>query len=182
MTREQELDIISRAKKHPRFFAPLYEVHFEKIFRFVHRKVGSSAIAGDLCSQTFEKAMLALSKYKDQGYPFSSWLYRIAANEVNMYFRKKGKALIQELNDFHLTKLVEEFDFSIEREEQIENLLSTLSELSENDQKLIEARFFDALSFKEIGGLFGMKEDAVKMRTYRVLKTLRKMMEGGSNG
>lgn len=182
MTREQELDIISRAKKHPRFFAPLYELHFEKIFRFVHRKVGSSSIAGDLCSQTFEKAMLALPKYKDQGHPFSSWLYRIAANEVNMHYRKKGKVSTQELNEVHLTKLVEEFDFNIEREEQIEHLLVTLSELSESDQKLVEARFFDTLSFKEMGGLFGMKEDAVKMRTYRVLKTLRKMMEGGSNG
>ena len=181
MTREQELHIISRAKKHPRFFAPLYESYFENIFRFVHRKVGCMETAADLCSQTFEKALMSIDKYEDRGFPFSSWLYRIAANEVNMHYRKQQKELHQELNEEILAGLMHEFDISLEKEEQILLLLSTLSVLDQKEQELIEARFFDALSFKEMGGLFGLSEEAAKMRTYRALKSLREKMKGASD-
>lgn len=137
--------------------------------------------AADLCSQTFEKALMSINKYEDRGFPFSSWLYRIAANEVNMYFRKKGKELHQELNEEILAGLMDEFNISVEKEEQILLLLSTLSVLDQKEQELIEARFFDALSFKEMGGLFGLSEEAAKMRTYRALKSLREKMKGASD-
>lgn len=178
MNRQQELHIISRAKKHPRFFAPLYEAYFENIFRFVHRKVGCMEAAADLCSQTFEKALIAIDKYEDRGFPFSSWLYRIAANEVNMYYRKQQKEIHQELNEEILEGLMNEFNISVEKEAQIVLLLSTLTLLNQNEQDLIEARFFDTLSFKEMGGLFGLSEEAAKMRTYRALKSLREKMKG----
>ena len=134
--------------------------------------------AADLCSQTFEKALVAIDKYEDRGFPFSSWLYRIAANEVNMYYRKQQKEIHQELNEEILEGLMNEFDISVEKEAQIVLLLSTLTLLDKKEQDLIEARFFDTLSFKEMGGLFGLSEEAAKMRTYRALKSLREKMKG----
>lgn len=134
--------------------------------------------AADLCSQTFEKALVAIDKYEDRGFPFSSWLYRIAANEVNMYYRKQQKEIHQELNEEILEGLMNEFDISVEKEAQIVLLLSTLTLLDQKEQDLIEARFFDTLSFKEMGGLFGLSEEAAKMRTYRALKSLREKMKG----
>ncbi|MFN5909809.1 MAG: RNA polymerase sigma factor, partial [Bacteroidota bacterium] len=81
-------EIVSLAKQSQQYFGELYERYFERIFRFVFRRLGGMEdTAGDLTQQTFIKAMANLEKYEDRGLPFASWLYRIAQNEVTMYFR-----------------------------------------------------------------------------------------------
>ena len=61
---------------------------FDSVFK---RLGGDEEVAGDLTQQTFIKAMAHLGKYEDRGFPFSSWLYRIAQNEVSMFFRQQKK-------------------------------------------------------------------------------------------
>lgn len=87
-----ESEIIVLAQKDRKHFGILYDNYFDEIFRFVFKRLGGKeAIAGDLTQQTFIKAMANLEKYEDRGFPFSSWLYRIAQNEVAMFFRSQKK-------------------------------------------------------------------------------------------
>ena len=43
--------------------------------------------------------MLNIKKYEDRGFPFSSWLYKIASNEVNKYFRDEKKVQEVEIQE-----------------------------------------------------------------------------------
>jgi len=81
---EQERLAIEAAKSDKRHFAVLYDRYFNQIFLFILKKTGNESLTSDLTSQVFFKAMTKLDTYKHMGYPFSSWLYRIAINEVSM--------------------------------------------------------------------------------------------------
>jgi RNA polymerase sigma-70 factor (ECF subfamily) len=102
-----ELEFIQKAKENKQFFGFLYEKYYEQIFVFIFKKLQDEDITGEVCSLTFLKAMSNLEKYEDRGFPFSSWLYRIASNEVNQYFRKNKKNITVEVNEHSLTEILE---------------------------------------------------------------------------
>ncbi|HWY97869.1 MAG TPA: sigma-70 family RNA polymerase sigma factor, partial [Bacteroidia bacterium] len=79
---------IEAAKADPARFEVLYNKYYEPILQFVYKRVEGKEAAFDITSQVFLNAMLKLSQFKFMGTPFSSWLYRIALNEINMLYRK----------------------------------------------------------------------------------------------
>lgn len=171
MDTEQEKQAIDAARSDPTRFAPLYEAYFAAIFRFVHRRTGSKDLTADLTQQAFLKAMLALPRYNDRGIPFKAWLYRIALNEVRMYWRKK-KEVHMDLSALEVRGLAGEVGVEDGAGDQ-QRLLRALGRLDQGRQQLIEMRYFDGLAFAEIGQILGIGEDAAKMRTHRVLRTMR---------
>ncbi|MBK7668046.1 MAG: sigma-70 family RNA polymerase sigma factor [Sphingobacteriaceae bacterium] len=93
----------------------------------------------DITSTVFIKALSNISKYKDMGFPFSSWLYRIAINEINMFYRKTKKERIISLNEHGLKNMASE---STEVDDGlIATLKKSLLHLSPEDLNLIELRF-----------------------------------------
>ena len=82
-----EQELVQRAKHDPSAFAELYERHFLQIYRFVHSRVRDQTVAEDVTSDVFIKALGAIGRYRDRGWPFSAWLYEIAANTIVDRFR-----------------------------------------------------------------------------------------------
>lgn len=173
-----ELEFIQKAKENKQFFGFLYEKYYEQIFVFIFKKLQDEDITGEVCSLTFLKAMSNLEKYEDRGFPFSSWLYRIASNEVNQYFRKNKKNITVEVNEHSLTEIVEELDIE-NKEEQIALVLKAIEELPLEKSQLIELRYFEELSFKEIASIFAITEANAKMRIYRIIETIKKSIKRG---
>src|SRR5207248_4772323 len=85
MDAENERSLIERAKKDPEAFGILFEQHYSAIFRYVFRRIEDWDVSKDITSEVLFKAFKGLWRYRWQGIPFSSWLYRIATNEVRMY-------------------------------------------------------------------------------------------------
>jgi RNA polymerase sigma-70 factor (ECF subfamily) len=170
----QDTELIAKALKDRKYFGKLYEKYFKQIFRFIFNRLGGNeAETSDLTQLTFMKAMLKLSTYEDRGFPFSSWLYRIAHNEVNQFFRKqKGKYTV-EINERTFGNLCSEVSESkhMSTEEQ-EKLVSALNRLPQEQLDLIELRFFQEFSFKEIAEIYSITEASAKMRVYRILDKL----------
>lgn len=171
-----EAQIIELAKKRQDYFGVLYNTYFERIYRFVFKRLGGmEEIAGDLTQQTFIKAMANLDRYEDRGLPFSSWLFRIAQNEVSMYFRSKKKTMSIVIEERVVADLFEEADLSrsMSLEEQ-EKLIELLNGMEQEHLDLIELRFFQEMSFKEIADIYAISEANAKMRVYRILEKLNK--------
>lgn len=171
-----ETEVINLAKRKSDYFGILYDKYFEQIFRFVFKRVGGmEEIAGDLTQQAFIKAMANIEKYEDRGLPFSSWLYRIAQNEVNMYFRSQKNKYYVPVDEIRLKDIAGEMQLSnnMSLEEQ-EKLIQVLNTLDEAQLELIELRFFQEMSFKEISEIYNITEANAKMRTYRILERIGK--------
>lgn len=167
----EELRLIQQAQLDPRHFAPLYDAYYKPIFRFVYNRLKNKEVSADLVQQVFLKAMLNIKKFEFRGYPFSSWLYRIAINEVNMLYRK-AKVIEVEVRDKDAIELMHEMGQS-ENEVQITLCLKLVEKLPQEQSQLIEMRFFDRLSFQEIGEILGISEANAKMRLYRILDKLK---------
>lgn len=168
-------EIILLCKEDTNYFEVLYERYFTVLFRFIYQRIGNNeAVSGDLTQQVFLKALLNIEKYEDRGFPFSSWLYRIAINEINLFFRANKKTCTVEVEERKLNQLVQETSSSskITSEEQ-EQLIQLLSSLPQEQVELIELRFFQELSFKEIAQIYNMTEANAKMKIYRILDKLK---------
>lgn len=172
-----EPEIVALAKKKSKYFGVLYDRYFDQIFRFVFKRLGGNEeIAGDLTQQTFIKAMANLDKYEDRGFPFSSWLYRIAQNEVSMFFRQEKKNFSVSIDENRLLDMAGEAEIASHMTtEQQEMLVECVNGLKQDQQDLIELRFFQSMSFKEIAEIYDITEANAKMRTYRILEKLGKM-------
>lgn len=171
MDSQEEEHLVAAARHARDRFAPLYEAYHADVFRFILRRVCRMELAADLTQQTFLKAMLGIDGYVSRGIPFRAWLYRIALNEVRMYWRKRKEVLI-ELDPGEVASMCEELGLR-EEDERLEALLQALGNLKDPQARLIELRFMDGLSFAEVGQVLGIGEDAAKMRTHRVLASLR---------
>ena len=86
-SREDEKDLVERAKQDPAAFGELYDRHFLQIYRFVYSRVRDQTVAEDVTSEVFVKALRGIGRYQDTGRPFSAWLYQISVNAVNDRFR-----------------------------------------------------------------------------------------------
>jgi RNA polymerase sigma-70 factor, ECF subfamily len=179
-TKEDDIEIswIEASKRDKRHFAPLYERYYEMIFRFVFKRVQDMDVTGDLVSGVFMKAMVNINQYTHQGYPFSSWLFRIALNETNMWFRAQKKRVEVPLSQETAASLLDEFQ-ETRNDADLERMVEAMNELKEEQVLLIELRFFENHSFQEIGNIFDVAENTAKMRVYRALEALRNSMERG---
>lgn len=168
----QEWAEIQAAQRDPAKFRPLYDRYFESIFRFVFRRTADEELTGDLCSQVFLKAMQKLDTYQFKGVPFSSWLFRIAANEVAQHYRQNQKNRVVSADDADLSDIMEEIEED-DNESHLNNLTKVLDTLEGKDLQLIEMRFFEQRPFKEIAEILDMTESNAKVKTYRILERLK---------
>ena len=175
MTHEEEIKIIERAKQNPSEFNHLYEKYYVPIFRFIHRRTSDESLSADICSDVFLKALTKLSSYEDRGLPFSSWLYRIASNEINMHYRTNSRMRTISIDDNGIQLFFDELDES-DLKDKISKLKKILQDLPQNAMQLIELRFFEKRAFKEIGEILGITENNAKTKTYRLLDSLKKQI------
>ncbi len=172
---QEEWSLIQKAQKNPARFQPLYEHYYEAIFRFIFRRTANENLTADLCSRVFLKALQRLGSYQYKGVPFSAWLYRIASNEVSQYFRDLQKDRLISIDESNFSELAEEIEE--DRQHQFRSaLINALDDLKESEVTIIEMRFFEQRPFKEIADILGITESNAKVKTYRILKKLKKMI------
>ncbi len=173
-----EEQVILMAQKDPEAFRPIYEKYYKPIFLFVLHRVAGKEIAADITSQVFLKALQKLGHYTFRGLPFSSWLYRIAVNECNDFFRRTKRERWVVLEDNHAEILYEEM-FGQEAMAELKTRLPLILErLRHEELQFIELRFMEARPFKEIAEILGITETYAKVKTYRVLEKMKKLFLG----
>lgn len=181
---QNEVLLIQKAQRKAKDFAPLYDAYYLLIFKYVFTRVKSKHAVAEITSNVFSKALNKIGKFKFQGFPFSSWLYRIASNEINDYYRKNAKSRYVRLTEKQLDYLADlsnnennfQNDESEDKEAMLSRLLDALKFLNSKDLELIEMRFFEQRSFKEMGEILGMSEGGVRIKTHRVVKGLKQKL------
>lgn len=172
---QEEYRLVQAAQKEPRRFGVLYEKYYRQIFVFIYKRVDDEEQAADICSQVFLKAMTNLPKYKFKGVPFSAWLYRIAVNEVNQFFRKSQNKRSISMEKANIGDIIEEVEES-DTEENIKYMLQAMQFLSPDDVQMIELRYFEKLPFRQVAEVYNITENNAKVRMYRILGRLKKAM------
>jgi RNA polymerase sigma-70 factor (ECF subfamily) len=171
----EEQELVREAKGDTSKFGILYKKYFEQIFLFVLKRVESEEVASDITSQVFLKALINLSKYKDMGLPFSSWLFRIARNEMYDLQSQNKIEMVVSIENEGVLNIISEI--GEEAKEDHSKLYTALEELSNEEMELIELRYFEKHPFGEVGEILDITENNAKVRTYRVLDKLKILLK-----
>jgi RNA polymerase sigma-70 factor (ECF subfamily) len=172
---KEEESLILKSQADPEAFRPLYEKYFKRMFLFVYHRVNDKATSADITSQVFLKALLNINKFSFRGLPFSAWLFRIALNECNDFFRKNNRYRHVTMEEGMVEHLYEELTNETRLEDLRQQLPSILQKLSANELQIIELRFFEQRPFKEVGDILGISETYAKVRVYRILEKMKKL-------
>ena len=161
-------------------FALLYERFFDQIFRYVSFKTGSPTEAEDITGEVFVRMIESIHRFKWQGHPFSSWLFRIAHNLIVDYFRKKGKKALVPLEGSadNLRSAHVDVDRRIDLEIAMDEIRRAMEGLTDLQREVISMRFAGGLSVAETARAIGKKDNAIKALQHAGLKKLRMMLSG----
>jgi RNA polymerase sigma-70 factor, ECF subfamily len=89
-----------------------------------------------------------------------------------MFFRAEKKNYSVEITDRQLYSILEESGESSVQQADLDQLIEIINNLDETQADLIELRFFQELSFKEIADIYQISEANAKMRIYRLLEKI----------
>ena len=183
MNLKDEQELVEQAKTDYQAFGIIYDKYYTSIYRYTMHRVADRPLACDLTSQTFFKVLKNLNRFQWQDVPFSSWLYRIAHNEIISYYRKKKPYRfipIEPLLPFLGTSESSNPENKVIADEErtllnadFKKLHKAISKLSQTEQSIITLRFFEKKKMKIIAEILDLPEGTVKSRLNRSLKKLK---------
>jgi RNA polymerase sigma-70 factor, ECF subfamily len=182
MLPDNEKELLKRIKKDPQAFALVYDEHYNSIFSYTFRRLANYDLAKDVTAETFLKAYQKIGVFEWRNVPISAWLFRIATNEINLYFRnsKYSPACLDDTN-LHLYLAYEEgietekaaLEKALQENEEFLMIQKQLLQLDIKYQEVIALRFFEEKSIKEISTILSKKEGTIKSLLSRGLEKLR---------
>jgi len=161
-------------------FGHLYDHYMPPIYRFIAVKVGTRQEAEDLAHEVFVSAWQKLPSYAPQGFPFSSWLYRIARNRVIDHYRtKKSHVSIDDevAVDEDLFAVSAGVDDTMDAGLDLAAIKTAMSQLTGEQREVIQMRFMDDLSPAEIAKALDKREGTVRIIQHRAIAKLKQILD-----
>jgi RNA polymerase sigma-70 factor (ECF subfamily) len=170
--RNDERDLIERAKRDAREFGALYDRHFQQIYRFVYSRVREQTAAEDVTSEIFMKALKAMPRYQDTGRPFAAWLYQIAVNAIADRYRTLRPS--SPLEDFHdLSIAGPPLEEVAAHRDEIRRIWALVEALPAQQKTALVLKFQEDMKIEDIAVAMGKTPGAVKLLIHRGVSRLR---------
>ena len=173
-------DLVHAAKQEDqRAFLQLLDIHWNELYGFLIKRTENENDAEDLCLQAFSKAFDKIETYNDK-FTFSTWLTSIAKN-LHVDLIRKEKTLLYESRDVDEVgrEVIDETlgpEDQLIRSQNLDKLLQQIRSLKPIYRDVIQLRFFQELSHKEMATQLGLSLSNVKVRLLRAKKLLSEII------
>jgi RNA polymerase sigma-70 factor (ECF subfamily) len=164
-------------------FGLLYDHYNGAVYRFLYYRTRSQALAEDLTSETFFRALRSMTGFRWQGKDFGAWLMTIARNLATDHFKAGRTRLELTTEDMGLHD-----DAADGPENEVlagltnEILLQSLAKLPDEQRDCVVMRFLQGMSIAETAAVLGRSEGAIKQLQLRGVRNLAKLMPEGLRG
>jgi len=175
-------DLVVRARTDADSLGQLYELYYERIFRFCVHRLFNREMAEDVTSTVFLTVAKKIGRFKGRTEAdFRNWLYRIAANQANAYIRKTSR------RNRILAEAAESIAINTNNspeptEPNRPKLYAGLLKLKPKHQTIITLRFFENMDFEEIAKVINARAATVRVTLHRILKKLRNHLQSSVDG
>jgi RNA polymerase sigma-70 factor, ECF subfamily len=154
----------------------IYEAYFDKIYRYLVVRVRNEIEAEDLTQQVFMKVLQSISSYKSKGVPFSSWIYRIAHNQMVDFMRQQNKKATVDIEGLQLPDNADDPQQVIEQQVDVEEVKKATQKLTAAQQEVLSLRFTAEMSIAQCAEIMGKSEGAIKALQHSAVLALRKAL------
>jgi RNA polymerase sigma-70 factor (ECF subfamily) len=173
--------LVSRAQEgDAEAFGELYDRYVTMVHRYVYHRVGDRALAEDVTSETFVRALRRIDSLSFQGRDVGAWLVTIARNLVLDHVKSSRYRLevaTADMRDADRATAGPE-DAVVQRLTN-EQLLACVRKLNAEQQECIALRFLQGLSVSETAAVMGKREGAIKALQHRAVRRLATLLPEG---
>jgi RNA polymerase sigma-70 factor (ECF subfamily) len=176
-------EIVVRARMEAEALSQLYELYYERIFRFCVHRLFSKEVAEDVTSTVFLKVASGIRSFCGRSErDFRNWLYAIAANQANAYIRKtsRRKRLLAEVASSLTASTANSDDDGSELDWP--TLYAAILKLKPEHQTIITLRFFENMEYKQIAKILDARTETLRVTVHRILGKLRKHLQTAFDG
>ncbi len=176
-------EAIKKAKNNDqKAFSFLLDTFWDDVYGFQLKRIENENDAEDITIQTFSRAFDKIDTYNPE-YKFKTWLITISKNIHIDFIRKRKKSINEDLSNENEQKVLEILDTSpspedkIITEQNLVKLLKDIKKLKPHYQEVINLRFFQEFSYKEISKELNEPINNVKVKLLRAKKLLAEILQ-----
>lgn len=174
LLQERQDSLSARLRKGERSAAVEFvDIHYDQIYLYMRRLGHSRQVSEDLTQETFLQAWYHIGQLRD-GKALNGWLYRIAGNVSNLYWRKrKGRKPA----GMEIIDVPDGSKLGVEKaghREQLRRLQDVVDRLPWKFRQVIVLHYMQHMSIAEAAEAAGIRQGTFKSRLSRALRVLRK--------
>ena len=143
--------VSERAHPHAQILAELYELHYDRIARFIASRVGNRDTAEDMAGDVFVRAAESIGSYKERGLPMQAWLFKIAHNLVIDHYRRNARRQTVPIDEAGEIPGAADPHADVELRLSAAQVNRMIGQLNPAQQEVISLRFVGGLSAEEAG-------------------------------
>ncbi|HMQ43750.1 RNA polymerase sigma factor [Mariniflexile maritimum] len=176
-------EAIKRAKKNDqKAFNFLLDTYWDDVYGFQLKRIQNENDAEDVTIQTFSRAFDRIETF-DETYKFKTWLITISKNIYIDLLRKEKNSISQVTSndDKSVYQILDESpspEDELITEQHLAKLLRDIKKLKPHYQEIINLRYFQELSYKEISIQLQEPINNVKVKLLRAKKLLAEIIQG----
>ena len=160
-------------------FASVVSEHWTAVYRLMYQMSGHRHDADELTQEAFTKALENWQVFKP-GTNARAWIMRIATNLYLDERRKKSRRDTGPMIEEPASRAASH-EAGLEQRELAELLRTAIEELPETARLVFHLRTTDEMSFREIGELAGISEEAARWHMHQArLKLQQRLREDES--
>lgn len=161
-------------------FGELYDRYVDLVYRYIYYRVGTRALAEDLTSETFLRALRRIGSFTWQGRDIGAWFVTIARNLVADHYKSgRFRLEVQVADMLDADRSQDGPEGEVLDAITNRTLLEAVTRLNPEQQECIVLRFLQGLSVAETALAMGKNEGAIKALQYRAVRSLGRLLPEG---
>ena len=177
-------DAIIKAKNNEqKAFTFLLDTYWEYVYGFQLKRLENENDAEDITIKTFSKAFDRIETF-DSNYTFKTWLITISKNLHIDLLRKEKSSILKQKSlrsgeeAYNIADDSPTIEDKLITEQNLANLLRDIKRLKPHYQEVIQLRFFQEYSYKQIALELNEPINNIKVKLLRAKKLLAIIIKG----
>ena len=177
---EQQIEKAKKGKQTA--FNYLLDLYWNEVYGFQLKRTQNEYDAEDITIQTFSRAFDKIETF-DPAYSFKTWLFTISKNLHVDLIRKKNASIRSRTTDeedervYKIADGTPSVEDALITEQNLAQLLRDIKKLKPHYQEVINLRYFQEMSYKEIAQSLDEPMNNVKVKLLRARKLLAQVIE-----
>ena len=185
---DRDRRLVEAAQADPARFEALYRKYLAQVYSFAYYELRDHHEAEDATERTFLAALANLARFEERARPadgegastFRVWLFQIARNAVAERRRRQRRHLELPLEAAATVADPQDVEAAAVQRDAAAAAVRAISRLPADRRRALILRFVDEMSAREIAGVLGRSEGAVRVLIHRALRSVARDLDDPS--